>query len=127
MLVGTGLAIVGATALMLAPVQAGTAAEVGDGYCETSIHHPSDPDAFGSGSPNSYACEKWNYRVRACDRHVDGHQVWAGYEMEFAPGFYWTTAAAPSGGCVTQGAAGNILRYRVCVTNEGCSAFRRPY
>jgi hypothetical protein len=90
------------------------------GHCGSYSYHPSDP---------SYACQWWSRYIRACDRQVDGHQVRAWWEGSFAPGQYWQTAWAPSGGCVQQGTqygSGNILRYRICVEAEGCSAWRRP-
>jgi hypothetical protein len=102
--------------------------------CEHAVHHPSDPDAFGSGSPNSYGCEYWNTRVRACDRDVDGHQVrlqWVG-SLDRAGGIVdpegsWYTDWAPSQGCVDEGspaASGALIKIRVCVEKEGCSPWR---
>lgn len=103
--------------------------------CEHTIHHPSDPDPFGSGKPNSYGCEYWNTRVKACDRDVDGHRVrlqWVG-SLDRAGGIVdpegsWFTDWAPSQGCVDEGspaASGPLIKIRVCVENEGCSAWRR--
>jgi hypothetical protein len=102
--------------------------------CEHTIHHPSDPDAFGSGKPNSYGCEYWNNYVKACDRHVDGHRVrveWVGNldqaYLYFPPDGPWSTDWAPSQGCVDQsiGGSGIVIKFRVCVEHEGCSAWRR--
>jgi hypothetical protein len=102
--------------------------------CEHAIHHKSDPDPFGSGKPNTYGCEYWDTQVRACDRDVDGHRVrldWVGSldgaYFWFPPEPYWSTDWAPSRGCVDQGigASGTVIKFRVCVEHEGCSAWRR--
>jgi hypothetical protein len=125
----TAVTMVAAAAVMLAPAQANHEM----GHCDTAVHHPSDPDAFGSGAPNSYACEWWNRWIRVCDRHVDGHRVRAWYNGNLdRPGVDgpWATGWAPSGGCLTSGTsygAGVITRYRVCVEAEGCSAWRGPH
>jgi hypothetical protein len=103
--------------------------------CEHTVHHPSDPDAFGSGKPNSYGCEYWNTWVRACDRDVDGHRVrvqWVG-GLDRAGGLVdpegsWYTDWAPSQGCVDDGTpaySAPLIKLRVCVEQEGCSPWRR--
>jgi hypothetical protein len=106
--------------------------------CEHTIHHRTDPDPFGSGKPNTYGCEYWNTQVRACDRDVDGHRVkleWVG-NLDYAGHWFppeggedhpWSTAWAPSRGCVDQGIGGGstVLKFRVCVEHEKCSAWRR--
>lgn len=125
-LVGALFAVAAIVALTVAPAQA----EHQYGHCDTAIHHPSDPDAFGSGYPNSYACEWWNRYIRVCDRHVDGHRVRAHFHGQFSRDSISFTGWAPSQGCITQGTAygpGNIVDYRVCVEYEGCSAWRKPY
>jgi len=96
------------------------------GFCDTALHHPSDPDAFGSGAPNSYACVRNKHWIRVCDRHVDGNRVRAWFNSNIdrpAVDGPWATQWAPSQGCVTHnvGLKGNIMRYRVCVENQGCS------
>ena len=106
--------------------------------CEHTIHHPSDPDRFGSGKPNSYGCEYWDTVVRACDRDKDGHRVkteWVGaldypghwFPPEGGDDHPWATDWAPSGGCTEAGtyASGALIKIRVCVEKEGCSAWRR--
>jgi hypothetical protein len=98
--------------------------------CEHTIHHPSDPDAFGSGKPNSFGCEYWNNWIKVCDRHVDGHRVrveWLGDLDRPGVDGPWSTDWAPSQGCLDQsiGASGIVIKFRVCVENEGCSAWRR--
>jgi hypothetical protein len=115
-----------ATALILAPAEA----DHKWGHCDTVIHHPSDPDRLGSGRPNSYACEWWNNWIKVCDRHVDGNRVRAWVEGQFAPGRPRPTGWAPSRSCHAEGTSygtGNIIRYRVCVEDQGCSRWRRPY
>jgi hypothetical protein len=106
--------------------------------CEHTIHHKTDPDAFGSGKPNSYGCEYWDTHVRACDRDVDGHRVkleWVGsldygghwFPPEGGDDHPWATDWAPSRGCTEAGtwASGTLIKIRVCVEKEGCSAWRR--
>ena len=107
--------------------------------CEHTVHHPRDPDAFGSGKPNSYGCEYWNNWVRACDRDVDGHRVmvqWVGpldypghwFPPEGGDDHPWGTGWAPSRGCIDDGSpasSGGVLKLRVCVEKEGCSPWRR--
>lgn len=90
------------------------------GHCDTYAWHPSDP---------SYACEWWNDHLRWCDRQVDGHRVRAWYQGQWASEPTYT-AWAPSGGCYEIGTnygSGLIVKYRVCVEAEGCSAWRKPY
>jgi hypothetical protein len=106
--------------------------------CEHTIHHKTDPDAFGSGRPNSYGCEYWDTHVRACDRDKDGHRVkteWVGaldqaghwFPPEGGEDHPWSTDWAPSGGCTEAGtfASGALIKIRVCVEQEKCSAWRR--
>jgi hypothetical protein len=97
--------------------------------CETAVHHPSDPDALGSGKPNSYACS-WNHGnwLRVCDRDRDGHKVAVIYKPEFDPQWYHMWADP---GCTQAGAGGGTvgmaITYRVCVQTEGCSKAIRPW
>jgi hypothetical protein len=106
--------------------------------CEHAIHHRTDPDAFGSGRPNSYGCEYWDTHVRACDRDKDGHRVkteWVGaldypghwFPPEGGEEHPWATDWAPSGDCTEAGtyASGALIKIRVCVEKEGCSPWRR--
>ena len=126
---GAAVAVVAAAALTLAPTQS-VKADHAMGHCDTAIHHPTDPDAFGSGRPNSYACEWFNHWFRVCDRSVDGHRVFAVYRPQFARTRWFATGAAPSQGCHTQGTGpsdGNIIEYTVCVEHEGCPKPRPPY
>jgi hypothetical protein len=110
--------------------QIATAAQHSPSHCDTKVHHRSDPDTFGSGRPNTLACEWNNHWIAACDRHVDGHRVRAWFVGSFTQQYgAYPAGWAPSRSCHSQGIAyahGNILRYRVCVEEEGCSPWREP-
>ena len=121
------LAAVAVVASIAVPVPSAQA-EHEWGHCDTKIKHPSDPDRIGAGAQNSYACEWWNNWARWCDYDVDGHGVRAW--LDFGRGTVIQTAWAPRMGCEYMGTAwpwGNIHLYRVCVEQEGCSAWKSPY
>lgn len=68
-------------------------------------------------------------RITVCDTSVDGHQVWVGFNTYLAPQdtgpHYWTTARPPSQGCIPHGVYFlAISRFRVCISWEGCTAFK---
>ena len=108
-----------------------TASHTRTWHCDTAVHHPTDPDGFGVGRPNTYACEWQRTWVRVCDRHADGRKVLVAWESQFSPGFWWHMWAPPaSQGCLQAGALptqGLIMQYEVCVQNQGCSAPRKVH
>ena len=100
--------------LLVAGVLAGTAlVSAAPAQADVCIRHPSDP---------SVAClRNGNFRVDACDRHVDGHKVYARYWQWGVPD-YALTAYAPSGGCVHHNVNFyQVQKIAVCVQTEGCS------
>jgi hypothetical protein len=93
--------------------------------------HPSDPDALGSGAANSVVCMRYNHsRLDVCDRHRDGHRVYARTYAIFsnvpnAP-LYDTNGA--DSGCGNYGVALDMASFNVCVEYEGCgSPVYRPF
>ncbi len=83
--------------------------------------------SFGGGSANMQP--GFNNMIRACDNQVDGHRVRAWYyQINQTYGEPTYSAWAPSGGCSEyQGTSwGQPMReFRVCVEEEGCSAWVR--
>lgn len=71
-------------------------------------------------------------RITVCDTAVDGHQVWVGFNVYIAPQGggtnprYWTTDRPPSQGCIPHGVYFlPISQYRVCISYEGCTPFKK--
>lgn len=62
--------------------------------------------------------------MKACDRDVDGHRVRGWYDHWWAPGSYYQTAWAPSQGCTEPIGIGQLRSFRVCVEDEGCTAWK---
>jgi hypothetical protein len=93
---------------------------------DTCVHHPSDPDALGSGDPNSVVCLKESHtRLDVCDRHSDGHRVYVRRILRdgtVLPPFYDDDGAFGLCGHYN-GNWGDILSsYNVCVEAEGCGS-----
>jgi hypothetical protein len=84
------------------------------------VVHPSDP-SYGYVRPSDQQTY-W-----ACDLHVDGHRARLHFRNEFmSPGNYLTSYWAPSQGCTAPARSwGWIVEFRICVENEGCSAWKR--
>lgn len=96
----------------------GLVAQVATAQGATRVNHP------GGG----YGLVRDKQWMQVCDTDVDGHQVWIGYHTYIFPPndyYYWQSAAAPSGGCTAwHGSNHPISEFRVCISYEGCTAFR---
>jgi hypothetical protein len=83
------------------------------------VLHPSDP---------SYGYVQGDHQtLYACDIHVDGHRVRLHY-VNLATQWhnYQRTTWAPSQGCAPPQKSWHRIRgVRVCVENEGCSAWKQ--
>jgi hypothetical protein len=99
---------------------------------ETCAHHPSDPDALGSGAANSVVCLKddpthagGHDRIDICDRDPDGHYVYARisrYAGDPNPYIFYDTDGY-GGLCRHIGVnPGGIYAYNVCVQYENCGS-----
>jgi hypothetical protein len=83
------------------------------------VLHPSDP-SYGYVRPNLT-------HLYACDIHIDGHRVRLHYlnQATTNPENYRVTDWAPSQGCAAPDRSWVLITYvRVCVENEGCSAWK---
>ena len=71
----------------------------------------------------------YNNMIRACDTQVDGHRARAWFYNNLQnPGEPTLTPFAPSGGCTEyMGSSWGlpITEFRICVEDEGCSAWVR--
>jgi hypothetical protein len=83
------------------------------------VLHPSDP-SYGYVRADL----EWLY---ACDIHVDGHRVRLHYVNAATQWHnYQRTTWAPSQGCAAPQRSWHYIRaVRVCVENEGCSAWKQ--
>jgi hypothetical protein len=114
------LALAGAVVLLFAVVMVAYAPLAA--AHDTCSSHPSDPDALGSGAPNSVVCLKDNHsRLDVCDRDPDGH--WVAVRVHLPSNateqFYDGNGAADGCGHYNANFT-NIMSYQVCVESEGC-------
>jgi len=131
------LALAGASVLVVVPGVMLVSASPALAHYEC-VHHPSDPDALGSGAANTTACLRDDHTILdVCDRDSDGHLAYARvtYADSAAPthAFYDTNGAEPGCSNYSQGDLSyyGTLYYaiNICVQYEGCGSpmYRRGW
>jgi hypothetical protein len=92
---------------------------------DTCTHHHSDPDAFGSGAPNSVVCLRvYHTRLDVCDRDPDGHVVWARVHYSNGAIGRFEDYNGANGDCYQHYPPTSPtvypISYNICVESEGC-------
>lgn len=88
-----------------------------------AVPSPAQAQVCSSHSGGGSACVDGMW-ITTCDNQVDGHRVRSHIRFSSGGTVYYT-GWAPSQGCYREGHLSRIYEFRVCIEEEGCTAWKR--